>query len=184
MPYNEENIRPASAADALAIAEIHVESWRTTYQSILPRAYLDALSVPAREEFWAKTLNAPEPGMIALVAQDTVSRRVVGLLCGGRERAGKLGCDAELYAIYVLREFQRKGLGVLLVNRLGHELSTRGFGSMAVWVLAANPSRHFYERLGAEVLGEQEIEFAGESFTEVAYGWKQLHSFRRGEPGS
>lgn len=178
MPYTEENIRPALAADALAIAEIHVESWRTTYQGILPQTYLDALSVPAREECWAKTLNAPQPDMIALAAQDTGSRRVVGFLCGGRERTGQLGCDAELYAIYVLREFQGKGLGLLLVNRLGHELSTRGFGSLAVWVLAANPSRHFYERLGAEVLGEQGIELAGQSFTEVAYGWKRLQSFQ------
>jgi hypothetical protein len=45
---------------------------------------------------------------------------------------------------------------------------------MAVWVLARNPSRKFYESLGGQLIGEQEIERGGESFTEVAYGWRDL----------
>jgi hypothetical protein len=42
---------------------------------------------------------------------------------------------------------------------------------MAVWVLALNPSRRFYEFLGGKVIGQQEIERRGEMFSEVAYGW-------------
>jgi hypothetical protein len=54
----------------------------------------------------------------------------------------------------------------------------RGFGSMAVWVLAANPFRKFYEALGGKVVAEQQIECGGESFTESAYGWQDLNTFR------
>jgi hypothetical protein len=48
---------------------------------------------------------------------------------------------------------------------------------MAVWVLARNPSRKFYEALGGKVIAEKEIERDGESFVEVAYGWNDLRKF-------
>jgi hypothetical protein len=57
------------------------------------------------------------------------------------------------------------------------ELVTRGFGSMAVWLLDRNPSRKFYERLGGTLVGRQEIERRGATFIEVAYGWESLNVF-------
>jgi hypothetical protein len=41
---------------------------------------------------------------------------------------------------------------------------------MAVWVLALNPFRKFYEALGGEPISEQTIERGGQSFLAVAYG--------------
>jgi hypothetical protein len=49
--------QPASRAcpdDAEAIARVHVDSWRTTYQGILPDEVLAGLSVERRRAFWAK----------------------------------------------------------------------------------------------------------------------------------
>ncbi len=50
---------------------------------------------------------------------------------------------------------------------------------MAVWVLALNPFKKFYEALGGQVIAEQQIERGGQSFTEIAYGWKDLSRFER-----
>ncbi len=102
---------------------------------------------------------------------------VVAFVSGGKERTGQLGCDGEIYAIYLRQEAQRKGLGTLLVRQFVQELDARGFGSMAVWVLALNPSRRFYERLGGNVIGQQQIERGGQPFIEVAYGWQSLNVF-------
>ena len=52
------------------------------------------------------------------------------------------------------------------------------FASMAVWVLARNPSKEFYETLGGEIIAEQNIERDGEWFVEIAYGWSDLSKFR------
>ena len=101
----------------------------------------------------------------------------MAFVSGGKERTGQLGCDGEIYAIYLRQEVQRQGLGSLLVRQFVHELDARGFGSMAVWVLALNPSRRFYERLGAKVIGQQQIEQEGQPFIEVAYGWQSLNVF-------
>ena len=48
---------------------------------------------------------------------------------------------------------------------------------MAVWVLAANPFRQFYEALGGKLVAEQQIDRGGQSFTESAYGWQDLTTF-------
>jgi len=171
-------IRPAVIHDARAIAEVHVESWKSTYRGIFPEALLNGLSAEKRESFWRDSLAAHDPSSgLTLVGCDA-SGNVVAFISGGKERTGRLGCDGEIYAIYLLHEVQRKGLGALLVRQFVHDLDTRGFGSMAVWVLALNPSRRFYESLGGKVIGQQQIERGGHPFIEVAYGWRSLSVFR------
>ena len=171
------NIRPAVVHDARAIAEVHVESWKSTYRGIFPDALLNGLSVEKRESFWRESLAAHEPPSAITMAGCDAGGNVVAFVSGGKERTGQLGCDGEIYAIYLRQEVQRQGLGSLLVRQFVHELDARGFGSMAVWVLALNPSRRFYERLGAKVIGQQQIEQEGQPFIEVAYGWQSLNVF-------
>jgi hypothetical protein len=45
---------------------------------------------------------------------------------------------------------------------------------MLVWVLADNPSRSFYEALGGELIGEQNVTIGGVDLREVAYGWPDI----------
>ena len=170
------SIRPASIDDARAITEVHVESYKSAYRGIFPEAHLDGVSVEQREPVWRDSLAAHEPSAITMVGCDA-GGRVVGFASGGKERTGQLGCDGELYAIYLVQEAQRKGLGALLVRQLAHELVARGFGSVAVWVLELNSARKFYECLGGKIIGEQQIERGGQTFTEVAYGWQSLSVF-------
>ena len=177
MSWRGNNVRPARVDDARAIARVHVASWRTTYKGIFPDTLLDGLSVDKREQSWRETLAASEPSSVTLVACD-VDGNIVGFISGGVERTGRLGYEGEVYAIYLLQLAQRRGLGTLLVQHFVRELRAQGFGSMAVWVLAANPFRKFYEALGGEVVAEKQIERGGQSFTETAYGWPDLNKFR------
>ena len=177
MSWRGNNVRLARADDAPAIAEVHVASWRTTYKGIFPDPLLDSLSVDKREQSWRETLALPEPNSVTFVACN-VDGSIVGFISGGAERTGRLGYEGELYAIYLLQLAQRQGLGTLLVQHFVRELRVRGFGSMAVWVLVANPFRKFYDALGGKVVAEQQIERGGQSFTESAYGWQDLNTFR------
>jgi len=160
-----------------AIAQVHVESWKTTYKGIFPESLLDRLSVSDRTRFWNETLAKPSGRFVTLVACDEAGR-VVGFVCGGAERTGQLGCDGELQAMYLLEGVQRQGLGTLLIRRFVRELRSAGFNSMAVWVLGRNPSRRFYEALGGRAITEQQIERGGESYVEIAYGWRDLSEFQ------
>ena len=162
-------IRRAEAGDARAIAHVHVESWRSTYRGIVPQNYLDNLSEWERAERWGEMLQRDDEVFVA-----ERDGQVAGFAMGGPSRDGVEGCDAELYAIYLLKDAQRAHLGADLLRELARSLSESGFKSMDVWVLAENPSKAFYERMGAHSAGTKEIEIGGAVLVEQAYVWPDL----------
>jgi L-amino acid N-acyltransferase YncA len=165
------NIRKATMEDAKAIATVHVESWKTTYQGIVPAEYLAQLRVSEKEQLWQRGLNQPKHS-IFVVEEDG---KVCGFISGGKNRAthGKEAkYEGEIYAIYLLKEAQGKGYGTKLVKALVDDFQRDGIRSMVVWVLADNPSRLFYERLGGEKIAEGIIDIGGKKLTEWCYGFQ------------
>ena len=162
-------IRRASPEDAAGIARVHVESWRSTYAGIVPQAYLDGLSEWQRAERWREALRRDDEVFVA--EQDG---QTVGFVMGGPSRDGVEDCDAELYAIYILAEVQKAGVGTDLLHELARSLCESGFASMDVWVLDANPAKRFYERMGAHRAGAKEIEIGGATLLKRAYVWPDL----------
>jgi L-amino acid N-acyltransferase YncA len=163
-------IRPARIEDARDIAHVQVESWKTTYTGIVPETFLASLSVDVRTERWKEQLNSGTTFMF--VAEDATG--VFGFASGGKSRETIDGYDAELYAIYLLEQKQRQGVGKCLVQKLAEALRANGFQSMMVWVLEKNPAVGFYARLGAFQIAEKQIEIGGVKLQEVALGWTNL----------
>lgn len=172
--------REARLADAPAIAEVHVASWRTTYQGLLPDDLLAGLSVDARTEQWRRQLegSAASGETVLYVAEGLPDAgsdsRIVGFASAGPQRDGDLDFDAELYAIYLLAEHQGGGVGRELMRLAASFLRQKGFKSMLVWVLAGNPAERFYQRMGGERIGEKAITIGGAEYHEVAYGWRSF----------
>ena len=54
------------------------------------------------------------------------------------------------------------------------ELQAQHLTSAIIWVLAANPSRFFYEAMGGKRVGEREEKMWGTKLREIAYGWPDL----------
>lgn len=165
------SVRMATAQDAGAIAHVHVESWRTTYSGIVPEEYLAGLDEMLRTRLWQESLAGDSLVMIAEKAGV-----VVGFANAGINREALEGCDAELYAIYLLRDAQRHGAGTALLRSVAAAMAERGFKSLAVWVLERNPARMFYERMGAHLASSKVIEIGGARLMEVAYVWTELGS--------
>ena len=82
----------------------------------------------------------------------------------------------ELYAVYLLEEYQRKGIGRRLVGELCAWLLTQGLTSMYTWALEDNPYRRFYESLGGAEFRRQTMTLHGHDLVEVAYGWDDISS--------
>ncbi len=166
-------VREAECRDAAGIAQVHIASWRTTYRGIVSDEVLARLTVEPRERYWAGLLCGEERSQAIYVAEDAAGA-IVGFADGGPERAGRLGYAGELYAIYLLQEHQRKGLGRRLTLAVARRLAEAGMPSMLVWVLANNRlGRGFYEALGGRQVAEQPVEIGGATLTEVAYGWDE-----------
>lgn len=166
-------IRQAKPDDAPRIAWVHLESWKTTYPGIIPQSYIDGLKVETGIQNWRERLTQAD-GPIVFVAEDEAG--VFGFAAGGTIMHPVDGFDGELGAIYLLASHQKQGAGSSLVRRVAGVLVDRGFRSMVVWVLKANSSRKFYERMGGVLVAEQGIEIGGLTLPEVAYGWTDVFS--------
>ena len=69
------------------------------------------------------------------------------------------------------------GYGRLLVTQVAHDLASRGYRSLVIWVLKDNPARRFYERLGGRLAAEKVVEIGGRPLLDVAYVWPDLAVF-------
>jgi ribosomal protein S18 acetylase RimI-like enzyme len=166
-------IRRARVDDAVAIARVRVESWRTTYRGVIPQSYLDAMSVEASATLWDRTLSAQSERSQVFVAEDADG--VIGFAAGVVLPEPKHGFDGELAAIYLRPEFQRQGLGSRLAGVVAAALAGQRATGMIVWVLAANKAaREFYVALGATQIIEQPFEWDGLDLVETGYGWRGL----------
>jgi ribosomal protein S18 acetylase RimI-like enzyme len=166
-------IRKATKDDASGIAKVHVRSWQETYQGMISQDYLDSLKVEDRKPLWEKSLSESADTSPVFVAVNPEGE-IVGFASFGKERSGKFNADGELYAIYILKEYQRGKLGLRLLLAGLDDLLKQDYESMLVWVLADNESRKFYESLQPQKAGEEVVKIAGKEYIEVAYIWRDL----------
>jgi RimJ/RimL family protein N-acetyltransferase len=159
-------IRPATAADASAIARIHVASWREAYAGIVPTQYLANLDVAARQAWWDDVLGQPASRTwVAELDQRTVGFAHLGP--AGDEDAEPE--DLELYAIYLDPETWGRGVARDLMRAVLDAVPASS--AVSLWVLADNErARRFYKRHGFEPDGVEKIEeIGGKPLTEVRY---------------
>lgn len=163
-------IKKADYKDALGVAKVQVESWKTTYKNIVPDEYLEQMTYKNRREKWEDIISK----QTVFVAKNNKGE-IIGFSNAGKERTGKFSdYEGELYAIYILNEYQGKGIGKLLLKSVFEYLKENKVFSMMVWVLENNKSRLFYEHYGAKIIDRTVIEINGKSLKELAYGWKDI----------
>jgi len=170
-------IRPASVADAGAIARVHVESWQTTYAGKLPQSYIDQLTVERRTAYWTSSLQREGNVRGTFVACDEWGN-VVGFIGCGPIRAAIGSYDGEIYVVYILESTQRLGYGRALLSAAATHLTALGLESMMLWVLRENDNaRGFYAAMGGLDLGAERTEVLhGLTVSESAYGWPSLRN--------
>jgi GNAT superfamily N-acetyltransferase len=169
-------IRLAKVDDATAISIVHINSWRSSYRGIVPDQVLDGLDYVRNGVRWREMLSNLGEMKCFFVAEDD-DGRIVGFAIGGPNREEDTGFNGELYAIYLLGEFQGRGIGKKLVESVADWLHRRKYSSMLVWVLEKNPAKYFYEALGARPVGRKKIVIGDAPLDELSYGWPDLKSF-------
>lgn len=125
-------IRPATAADARALAELEVRAWRWAYVDFV--AEEDMITIADRVRRWeGENVDG------AFVAE--VDGRVVGVV--------QVDDAGQLRGLYVEPAAQGAGLGAALHDFALAELAQRGASEATLWVFEGNGhARAFYERRG------------------------------------
>jgi GNAT superfamily N-acetyltransferase len=155
-------VRPATPADAPAIAAVHVRSWHAAYRGLLPQGYLDALDPHRRAGEWENALRAtawPSRGTLVLVdvggsppvdtGAETGAAMITGFAGLGptRDDDDDPTTVGELQTLYLDPGVWRRGAGSTLLVAAQNQLRRAGFRSASAWVLGTNSgARTFYER--------------------------------------
>jgi len=168
-------IRNARTEDAAAIGRIHVDSWRTSYKGIVPDDYLASLSYERHVNNWRQILSQYSHRNF-IVTAETDQGELAGFASSGAKRDGPQAYAGEVYAIYILQPYQKRGIGRKLLSASAKRLIENEMTSMLLWVLAENPARGFYEHLGGQWLEEKSLEIGGAELIEVAYGWPDVQT--------
>ena len=146
-------LRPATAADAPAIAALHTESWRDAYAAILDPAFLAGPIEADRLELWRRRMSAAEAHQLVQVAQDEAGE-VVGFICAFHEPQGEWGSHVD--NLHVSPKMRGLGVGEQLLRAAAALLASRGVDNgLHLWVFEDNRAGlRFYERLGGRVVGQ------------------------------
>jgi len=169
------HLRRAVGADARAIAEVHVETWRHAYRALLPAPFLEALQVERREDHWRREIDLLAPPRRPWVAD--VGGDVVGFVSAGPSRdddaAPRTG---EVYAIYVRPACWDRGIGRNLLAHAVRDLQEHGYEAATLWVLEQNAqARSFYEAAGWSLDPSSRTEtIGGVEVVEVRYRRKRF----------
>lgn len=166
-------MRWATAADAAAVAGLHLASYRAAYQGLLPAEVLFSMRADDRASRWRASLKDPQRQ--TLIAEDEdVSPALIGFAEVGpsRDDDARAG-TGELMTLHVAQPRWRHGLGRVLHGRAVAALAARGFQTATVWVLTGNTrARAFYEAMDWNHEGTaREQVVSGTRVAEVRY-WR------------
>ncbi|WP_119303903.1 GNAT family N-acetyltransferase [Dongia deserti] len=163
-------IRPAIAADAPAIAEIHYAGWQIAYAHVVSDVQMAGKLPERRIPFWQARIA--ELTDLVLIAEDETGKPL-GFVHGGGVlehdiRVGGLtGYDCEIYSLHCRLDVQGRGLGRMLMAETARTFRERGRTALMLWAYRDNPYRRFYEKIGGQIIAEG----FDDDIPDVAYGW-------------
>ncbi len=172
-------IRKAKLSDIKDIAYVQVKSWETTYPGLLPDEVIKSRTVESRTkkltEFWPDLETSTK--RCVLVAE-TKEGKIVGFVVGGRSFDNNLSYEGEVYSIYIIKEYQNKGLGTTLMKEAVKYLVNLGFKTMIIWVLKGNKQASlFYEKLGGIVKERKMHNIEGKEYPINGFVWEDISNF-------
>jgi L-amino acid N-acyltransferase YncA len=157
-------IREATSEDIPSLAALHVKTWKETYRNVRnPPTY------GIREHQWREQFKVTDGSWFCFVVENRKGE-LVGFAKGKTyDHSDLRDFSGELSKIYLIREYQRLGLGRRLVGCVARRFLSQGINTMVLFGTPENPSCAFHEALGGERLLAKNGEFHG------GYGWRDLH---------
>ena len=174
-------VRQARYEDRFALARLLINATTGAFRGRVPDRCLN-FTVEESATNWGR--NFEEGGFPAgeyLFVAEVAGLDVVGLALAGRPSTEGV-TDAEIARAYprelvslqVDPAWQRRGVGRKLVAVVAETLAQEGEATLLVRVLAENPNRVFYERLGGRLAGSQPHNWEGHHTEELIYVWDDI----------
>ena len=169
-------IREGRIEDSKGIATVHLVTWQKSYRDFFPHEKLDNFSIEEYALTWEKRIQSNDENEICLFIAEDKESGIVGFATGGR--AGKFDkpstFDCEIYTIYVLNDYHRKGIGSALVQQLLQVFRSKEWKTMIIWTFKESIFRLFYEKLGGVPSESQKYEKWDTKHELSGYVWDNI----------
>lgn len=135
--------RDATIGDVHELGILHAETWAQTYNA-------SSANYELRQYQWHKSFTEENDGSWFCILVVDKSDKLVGFAKGikYKDDTGKLSGD--LNKIYLLRDYQRIGLGRKLIGYVARRFLSAGIKDMTLFGVPQNPSCAFHEAMGGK----------------------------------
>ncbi|MCH9680297.1 MAG: GNAT family N-acetyltransferase [Deltaproteobacteria bacterium] len=161
-------VRRAEPSDLPALAATRRASWWATYRGVVPEAELRSMD---DRRTVGRMAQAQRSSLQRLLVVEDRPGTPLGYAWTGPHREGHAGHRGEIYELYLHPLALGRGAGRQLLTSAIWGLVEQGLHPVWVWVLAANPARHFYAACGGAPMGQGRVTVGGRTLTRLAFGW-------------
>lgn len=161
-------IRLATIEDCEKLAKLKRDVWETTYRGIYPDEKLDNYDYEKNKMSFMDVVNNPEVELYVACDED----KIIGYIDFGVPFRPFKDYKQEIGLFYILKEYQRKGLGRKLFNLAYERMKNNGYKEFFISCNKYNtPAQRFYERMGGEIVHVDEDE-ENKSIPQIKYLYK------------
>lgn len=172
--FQSLTFRQALPGDIPELARLEVTAWNDTYPELRHKPTLEL-----RERQWQEAFRTADDTWLCYVVETYLENQpgeLIGFVQGNLYTGDLAGFEGQLNNICVLEPYQHQGIGTKLIGYLARGFLSHSIFSMVLFAEPDDPSRRFYEVLGAEKLD------AGNNMGYEAYGWRDLETLAAGCP--
>ena len=143
-------IRKGTINDCATVARLVTFAWNETYKGIVPNCILKKLKTNEEESATNLIKNLELNNFYQLVLE--VNGKIVGFVNYGKTSDTDFNDCGEIIALYILKDYQGKGLGKKLFENAYFELEKMGFKKIIIACLKGNPANDFYIHMGGKYI--------------------------------
>lgn len=160
-------LREIREEDLDKLSVLHIKTWQASYVDILPGVFLQNLD-RGKWRNRMKKIFAPDSKTLGYTIE--IDGILIGDIIFGENRHKEYEYESEIYAINILPEYQKKGLGKKMITKAFLRLKEE-YKNTYLLVLEKNTNaRLFYEKMGFINNDKKRIDvIGGESVVECIY---------------
>lgn len=162
-------IRKKELADCKDTTYVVVKAWNDTYRGIVSEKFLSNLWETKEEIIKREEKNFTDYKEKYILEVDN---KVVGFITFGPSRLEEYQNYGEIYAFYILKEYQNQGYGRKLLKKSFDILRKQGYSKIIIGCLEKNNSTKFYEHLGGILKKKVKRKIGDEQLVENIYLFK------------
>lgn len=160
----EIEYRLAEYKDCFEMAIVKKQVWNTTYRGIYSDDSLDNFDIERNVSTFKQIIDNPEIKLFVVLDGE----KVIGFMDIGTPFKPYMDYKQELGLLYLLKEYQGRGIGKTLINLARDSVKANGYHEFIVSCNIKNVNgRKFYEATGGIVINLNELSNA--TNTEIIY---------------